>query len=134
MCAAACAPDDQGCLAQCALENPGGIADANAFAGDSGCVEQKCPDVCGTGGASCSITTGNAACDACLAAECLGSCSSCSENPDCVELVACYFDCPSDDVQCQIQCGSEHTGGLQDAAGLIGPSGCVSGDCDYWCP
>ena len=132
-CAFACAPDDQGCVTGCAMQNPMGIADATSFAGDTGCVPQKCPAECGSGAATCTVQSGNAACDACLATECAGSCSTCSENPDCEALAACYFACAGD-IQCQIGCASDHPGGLQDAGALIGPTGCVAADCSFWCP
>jgi hypothetical protein len=133
-CGAECAPDDQGCLTQCAIQNPTGIADASSFAGDTGCISQKCPTECGVGGGTCALQSGNAACDACINTECLGSCSTCSENPDCVALAECFFDCPSGDIQCQVGCGADHPSGLQDAAGLIGLNGCVPSDCSFWCP
>jgi hypothetical protein len=132
-CALACAPDDQDCVNGCAMQNPMGIADATSFAGDNGCVPQKCPAECGSGSAACTLQSGNAACDACMGSECAGSCGACSDNPDCVALVACTFACAGD-MQCQIGCATDYPGGLQDAGPLVGPNGCVSADCSFWCP
>ncbi len=133
-CASACAPDDQGCITNCALQNPQGIADAQAFAGTTGCLSQKCPAQCGLGSATCSVDSGNLACDQCIASQCTGSCAKCSENPECLALVACTLACAPEDWQCPVQCGLDHSGGVQDAGPLVGPGGCVSADCSMWCP
>ncbi|HNS96657.1 MAG TPA: hypothetical protein PLJ27_05410 [Polyangiaceae bacterium] len=133
-CVSACPPNDQSCRSSCGMKNPGGIGAATAFAGDNGCVPQKCPVECAMGSNTCEVQSGNPACDACIRSECVGSCASCSENPDCLALVSCYFSCPSGDHQCQIGCATSHSGGVMAAGALIGPTGCVSADCSYWCP
>jgi hypothetical protein len=133
-CVMACPPNDQGCRTQCGIQNPGGIAAATAFAGDNGCVPQKCPAECGMGPSVCEVQSGNAACDACIRSECVGACAGCTENPDCLALAECYFACASDDFQCQIGCASSHTSGAMAAGPLLGPTGCVAADCSFWCP
>lgn len=132
-CSLACPEDDQGCLGNCGLQNPTGVLEANAFAGENGCVKQKCAAECGSEPVTCNVSTGNAACDSCIGSECGGACTSCSENPECLALVECYYAC-SGDLPCQVQCGAENPGGMQTAASLIGPSGCASSNCESWCP
>lgn len=133
-CAKSCAPDDQACINDCAMQNPTGIAQAQGFYGSSGCVQEKCPGECGMGSSDCTLETGNAGCDQCLRTQCTGSCSTCSANPDCVALVACAAACDPNDIGCAVQCAADYPNGVQDAGPLIGPNGCVDADCSYWCP
>jgi hypothetical protein len=61
-------------------------------------------------------------------------CSTCSEEPECLALVACRMACPANDIPCQAKCAGDHPKGIGAASALIGPNGCVGSECSFWCP
>ena len=133
-CAERCA--DDACEAACEAAHPSGTAKLNSL---SACANNTCGSACSgaaggpgpgpapdPGGASCGLTSGDAACDTCLNASCCTQTTTCVDDADCVALVRCYDACADD--ACAAACDSGHPGGLSklDAVSTCAETTCKS--------
>jgi hypothetical protein len=90
------------------------------------------------GSASGQLTSGNATCDSCLAAQCCSVASACfapgSDGGvgECAELELCFVACEgADSGTCRAGCIGSYLGGLEGAAALSGcaVTSCASSSC-----
>jgi hypothetical protein len=84
------------------------------------------------------LTSGNAMCDACLAAQCCSAAETCATPgadggaSDCALLYSCYGECASGDAgtTCREGCLANHVGGLE---GVVEVGACVEMSCTGMC-
>jgi hypothetical protein len=94
------------------------------------------PSACSSVGAgSGQLTSGNATCDACLAAQCCTAAASCFTGTtdaavsDCASIEACFAECALSDSgsgECRAECIGANPGGLD---GVVELSSCAAGSC-----
>lgn len=151
-CIAGC-NDDQTCINGCAQQYPNGINPLMALLGQDGCVPTQCNVACyggtggsggtggggtggtaGSGGSStqCTLSTGDATCDACMNTSCLSQCENCAASPECVAMKECVDQCPPNDTGCTWQCAQ--IGGVVTYGSLFGQWGCLASSCANECP
>jgi hypothetical protein len=101
-------------------------------------IEQTGAVCTSVGSASGQLTSGNATCDSCLAAQCCGSVTSCFAPGqdgglgECAQLELCFVGCLAADAgACRAGCIGSYLGGLAGAATLssCAASSCASSSC-----
>ena len=80
--------------------------------------------------AACGVTTGIAACDACLDQKCCSQAKACSGNADCLGLSRCASQCSANDDACVQSCTSQYPNGRTDLQAALA---CANDSCPTEC-
>jgi hypothetical protein len=81
-------------------------------------------------GGTCTITTDNKTCDACLNAKCCSEIQACEGEAACASLLACVAKCASTDRACGQACAQKYSGGIETFRPI---SNCVNASCPTEC-
>ena len=76
------------------------------------------------------ISVGDESCDTCLVTECCRENATCSDDPNCIELLDCSSACKAGDSACTDACAEAHPDGLTPLSNL---GGCVREYCGSSC-
>jgi hypothetical protein len=122
-CLQGCTPGDAACQQTCFTDNQNGISDSVLLAD---CVEPNCngPTECNGSGQALGP------CEECLFTSCPAEMNTCLANAECYALITCAQACPPGDQACINNCGLMHTGGINDAQGVLN---CANNACAAVC-
>lgn len=96
-------------------------------------VVRRAPDMEESAGGerrSCVLFSGGACAD-CAKLRCLAQCAGCEANPDCLALMLCVVDCPTE--ACELQCMAKLPAGQGPFDVLMGINGCLAESCRDAC-
>ncbi len=123
---------DDACFSTCQTTHAAGMTKLGTFLS---CLDTSCRTDCGGpppedprgggGGGVCGgVTSGDAACDACLGTTCCGDVTACIDDADCRDFMSCLEGCG--DTKCENACQATHPAGAAELGAL---STCVSDNC-----